>query len=330
MDLKLRLTCLPLVISMFAASSLRGDNLNVSAIAIGGRNLDWTEEANTLRAAPGATISYYQLGRARVSADPTDYVAPGPWSAAWQNSASYPVVSRQVNTPAPTSQLTWASPYYSLAKVDMAASPKRVQSRNFSTGSASSAVNYSVRIDHYSSTPLDYFVVLEHPKSTLGISPAYTLQPNGSGGTYLPINPHGARARAAVDVMVDGLPVWSSESTYMWEELADFDAGDKRLTSWGNTLVENGETRLYLGKLQAGKSITISFIVRSDTWVDADTCGTAYATGFNTPDVRHCFDLTQTVDLPSLSSGPAGIWVYAKNLNTTPVVIGTPVNWPLF
>ena len=54
----------------------------------------------------------------------------------------------------------------------MAPSPKKVQSRNFSTGWARSAVNYSVKVEHYGSTPLDYFVALQHPKFTLGVSPA--------------------------------------------------------------------------------------------------------------------------------------------------------------
>ena len=78
-------------------------------------------------------------------------------------------------------------------------------------GWARSAVNYSVRVEHSSSTPLDYFVLLQHPKFLLGVQAAYTLQPNGFGGDYLYKSPDAARARAAVDVLVDGRPVWSSE-----------------------------------------------------------------------------------------------------------------------
>ena len=139
--------------------------------------------------------------------------------------------------------------------------------------------------------------------------------------------PNAARARAAVDVLVDGLPVWSSESTYMYPEGTASYAWDKRLTSWGNTLVDNGETKLYLGKLYPGQSITITFVVRTDTFVNADSCGTAYGIGFNVPDQKTCFDLSQTVDLPFDGSGPPGISVYAKSLNTSPF-LAIPIYWP--
>lgn len=332
MDLKPRFTSLALAVWILAVPSLRADNLNVSPIAISGRNLDWTEEGNTLKWPGGAIYSYYQMGRARIQSETSDYFAPGPWSAAWQNSPSYPAFSRHADTPAATQQLTWASPYYSLAKVDMGSTPKRVQSRNFSTGWARSAVNYSVRVEHTSATPLDYFVVLQHPKFLLGVQAAYTLQPGGpggGGGTYLYKSPDAARARAAVDVLVDGLPVWSSESTYMYPDGDASYPWDKRLTSWGNTPVDNGQTKLYLGKLQAGKAITITFVVRADTYVDADNCGTSYG-GWNSPDEKRCFDLTQTVELPTLPTGPVGISVYGKDLNTTPFLLSSPIYWPLF
>jgi hypothetical protein len=132
-----------------------------------------------------------------------------------------------------------------------------------------------------------------------------------------------------VDVLVDGLPVWSTESTYMYPENSAHYAWDKRMTSWGNALVANGQTKLYLGKLQAGKGITITFVVRTDTYVDAAICGTATG-GSNSPDQKRCFDLTQTVELPNPASGPVGISVYAKNLNTTASPLGHPVYWPLF
>ncbi|MCX6626234.1 MAG: hypothetical protein NTW28_01205, partial [Candidatus Solibacter sp.] len=170
-------------------------------------------------------------------------------------------------------------------------------------------------------------------KLSVSVSPAYTLQPGGpggGGGTYLYKSPVAARARAAVDVLVDGLPVWSSESTYMYPEALANYPWDRRMTSWGNTPVDNGQTKLYLGKLVAGKAITISFIVRTDTWVNADACGTAYGMGFNTPDEKRCFDLIATADLPSPALGPVGISVYGKNLNTSPFLLSNPIDWLLF
>jgi hypothetical protein len=328
-----RLTSAALVVSIFAIPALWAENLNVSPIAISGRSINWTEEAGALKIIGAATFTYSQVGHARIQQEPNDYFVVAPWSAAWLNSPSHPVLSRQANTPAPTSSLTWASPYYSLAKIDMAATPTVVSSRNFTTGWARSVMNYSVHVEHNSSTPLDYFVLLDNPKYLLGVSPGYTLQPGGpggGGGTYLYKSPNAARARAAVDVLVDGLPVWSSESNYMYPEgTADY-PWDKLLSTWGNTVTENGQTKLYLGKMSAGKAITVTFVVRSDTFVDGDGCGTAYG-GWNTPDEKRCFDLTQTVQLPHVSnSSPVGISLYAKNLNTTPILIGYPILWSLF
>ena len=140
--------------------------LNVSHIATTLRGINWTEEASTPVVNSGATITYYVMGRARVEGDASDYFGPGPWSAAWHNAASHPVVQRQVNTPLPTAQLAWASPVYRRASVNMAAFPKQVSSRTFSSGQATAAVNYAVRVQHFSVQPNDYFIVLNHPRSS--------------------------------------------------------------------------------------------------------------------------------------------------------------------
>ena len=198
----------------------------------------------------------------------------------------------------------------------MAGPEKQLQSRTFTTGWAVAAGNYSVRTEHYSSMALDYFILLNHPKYLRSIQAAYDLVPGSNGGTYLYKKPTSARARAAVDVLVNGLPVWTSESTYMFPEGTASYAWDKIETTWGNTVTANGQTRLYLGKLNAGASITITFIVRTDVHAVADQCGTANW-GYYSPDEKRCFDLTQTVQLTSSESGgPVSFSVYAKQLNT--------------
>ena len=126
-----------------------------------------------------------------------------------------------------------------------------------------------------------------------------------------------------MDVLVDGLPVWSSESTYMYPEGTANYPWDKVETTWGNTVTANGQTRLYLGKLYTGQAITITFIVRTDAHAAADKCGSAYWGGGSPPEKR-CFDLSQTVQLtsPGTGSGPVSFSVYAKPLNTLP-----PLQW---
>jgi hypothetical protein len=292
--------------------------LNVSKIATTFRGIDWNVEASAPVVNSGATITYYQMGRARVEGDASDFFAPGPWSAAWSNAASYPVVQRQVNTPLPTAQLAWGSPVYRMGSVDMAAFPKHVASRTFSSGWATAAVNYSVRVQQFSMPANDYFIILNHPTIQRVVQAAYSLQsggPGGSGGTYQYFSPNSARARAAVDILVDGLPVWSYESTYMYpENTADY-AWEKVETTWGHTLDPNSQTKLYLGRLGAGKSMTITFIVRTDAHANAPQCGTQSGS-WNNPDVKRCFDLTQAVSMNGLETGPVSFLVYAKRLDS--------------
>jgi hypothetical protein len=308
-----------LAILQIAVSS--AENLNVSRIAIAPRSIDWTEEANApIVIGSWATFDYWQVGHARIHADTMDWYV-NPWSQVnWTSSPTSPNTMRQLVTPPPTSSLKYSSPYYQLAKVDMTPNPKIVQSRTYSTGSAQSAVNYSIKVSHGSAQPLDYFIYLYHPKILTGVQAAYTLQPGGpggSGGTYLYKFPTTASSRGAVDVLVDGLPVWSNESMYMYPDGTAEWAWDKLFTKWGNPLVDNGTTKLYIGRIAANTIVNVSLIVRTDVKAVASQCGTEYG-GWNYADTQHCFDLTQSVQLPAGAQIPA-IYVFGKYLNTTPI-----------
>src|SRR5688572_15204590 len=65
MDTTPRLTCLPLVVVILTIPALYSENLNVSPIAISGRNLNWTEEAAAPRERGGAPYTFFQMGRTR-------------------------------------------------------------------------------------------------------------------------------------------------------------------------------------------------------------------------------------------------------------------------
>jgi hypothetical protein len=304
--------------------------LNVSHIATTLRGIDWYVEKDAPVVNSGATITYFEMGRARVQGDASDHFAIGPWSAAWDNTTAYPVVQRSVNTPAPTAQLAWGSPFYRIGSVDMAAFPKHIASRTFSSGWATAAVNYTVRVQQYSPQPNDFFIVVNHPTVQRVVQAAYSLNsggPGGSGGTYQYLSPTSARSRAAIDVLVDGLPVWTYESTYMYPENTAEYAWDKLETTWGHTLDPNSQTKLYLGRLRAGKSLTISFIVRTDAHANAAQCGTQSGS-WNNPDVKRCFDLSQTVNMNGFQTGTPSFLVYAKRLDAVGGVTGDEPNGP--
>jgi hypothetical protein len=320
MSLIYRISSCALLAMMHIASS-PAENLNVSRIAIAPRNIDWAEEATApIVQGSWAIFDYWQSGHARIQGDLLDFYVKQ-WSQVnWADAPALPNITRLLATPAPTSSLKYGSPYYQLAKVDMAPNPRVVQSRTFGTGWAQSAANYTIKVFHGSAQPLDYFIYLYHPKILTGVQAAYTLQPGGpggSGGTYLYKHPDSAGSRAAVDVLVDGLPVWSTESAYMYpEDTADY-AWDKLFTKWGSPVVDNGTTKLYIGRLAAYQVVHVSLIVRTDVKAVASQCGTEYAS-YGSADTKRCFDLTQTVQLQPGAQIPA-IYVFGKYLNTTPV-----------
>jgi hypothetical protein len=300
----------------------KAENLNVSQIAIAPRSINWTEEASApVVYGSWASFDYSQVGHTRIHADTKDWYQ-NPWSQVnWTSSPTTPNTMRQLVTPPPNSTVKYSSPYYQLAKVDMTPTPKVVQSRTFSTGSAQTALNYTIKVSHGSSQPLDYFIHVYHPKILTGVAAAYTLQPGGpggSGGTYLYKFPTTASSRASMDVLVDGLPVWSTESTYMYPDGTAGWAWDKLFTKWGTTPVDNGSTKLYIGRLAANTIVRVTLIVHADVKADASQCGTEYG-GWNTADTIHCFDLTQTVQLAAGAQIPA-VYVYGKYLNTTPIL----------
>ena len=319
--MRLNFHTLSVAVILTVSVSSSAENLNVSRIAIAPRNIDWTEEAQSpIVQGSWASFDYWQAGHARIAGDPFAFYVK-PWSQVnWTDAPLLPDITRLLSTPAPTSSLKYGSPYYQLAKVDMSPNPRFVQSRTFATGSAESAANYSIRVSHGSAQPLDYFIYLYHPKILTGVQAAYTLQPGGPGGpggTYLYKHPSSAGSRAAVDVLVDGLPVWSTESAYMYPEgTADY-PWDKLFTKWGNPVVDNGTTKLYIGRIPAGKVVSVSLIVRTDVKADASQCGTENG-GYNSADTQRCFDLTQTVQLQPGAQIPA-VYVFGKYLNTTPV-----------
>jgi hypothetical protein len=319
-----------------AAQAAWAQNLNVSRIATSYRSLSWSEEASTLSSPFIGTITYFEWARARSHNDARDYLSASSWNFNWTSTPSYPTITRSVATPPPYqqngNQYTYDSPFYSRGLVDMWGAEKFVKSATFSTGWATAAVNYSARVEHSSSTPLDYFILLHHPTLTRGVAAGSSLQPGGpggSGGTILTKWPDSARSRTAIDVLVNGLPVWSSESTYLYPEGNAQNPTDRRETSWGNPVTTGEQTKLYLGKLSAGSSLNITFIVRTDAHATAPDCGTWYSANYDYT-YNHewrCFQVNESVQLNGTTSGnPVSFRVYAKQLNTSPLIAG-PFNF---
>lgn len=301
------------------ASAACAEQLNVSRIVTGTQTaVDWTE-LNKISASVG-TLSHFDLGTVSNGSGATVVYDPPPWTAALSAAPTQPKVSRVTTLKDYTdngAQVTYDQHYTGSASVDMtpaSPTPKPVISRAFKSGGASASVSYRVKVVVTSAKPLDYFVALAIPQQKRGVSPAYDLCCSGdsNGGTYSYRKPNSASARAAVDLYVDDLPVWSSESAYIYPKLAGGDAFDALEVTWDKSTAP-GATTLFLGRFASGAAFVVTLVVRTEAHGDG-ACGTqSYGFPGPTSYAKHCLDLAQTVTLTGAAGQPAGFTVFTKS-----------------
>jgi hypothetical protein len=194
------------------------------------------------------------------------------------------------------------------------------------TGAAADArLSYRAQITNTSKLTLDYFVDLRVPAITGGPQPAYSLCCSGdsNGGTYEYMRPKGWNAQAAVDLLVDGLPVWSSEQTAL--DPNDGTSGgpfDELDVAWDQPAGPS-TTTLFLGRIAPGGSLTVTMVIRADVNDLAPDCGTqAPGSYLSHTYTLHCFDMSKQIALVNANLPYArGAWspfrIYAK----TPFVL---------
>jgi len=300
-------------------SAWAADQINVSKIATGTHTgVDWAAVDAQPKVAVGA-LSYFTLATAAVQGDAQPFVAPPPWSATLQAVPAYPDLLRKTPLADYTqggADFHYARDYGSLAEADMAGATKQVRAGAFRDGSGNAAASYRVRIDNTTGQPLDYFVDLAVPVFARTAQPGYDLCCSGdsNGGTYTYHRPKSARARAAVDLFADELPVWSSESTFLYPNDSQTGSPFDKLEWQWDRAPGTGSARLYLGRLAAGGALTLTLVVRAEAATLATDCGITGG-GFyngNQYDVR-CYDLQQTVQLAGGANGaPVAMSLYAK------------------
>jgi hypothetical protein len=311
------------IAAALAATAASGEQLNVSKIATGThRAIDWSAVNALPEANDGATLSYFTLATTSIDTEATPYFAIAPWSAAYQSAPTHPKLER--SEPADpymigNATFTYSPPISRVATADMKASPKSVASRTGAKGraKASATVSYAARIEHTGSAPLDYFVELKVPSYQRDATPAYDLSSSSDsgGGTYTYHVPDSAKSRGAVDVYVDGLPVWSNESVYHFPDDPNNDPFAEQEWSWGNPAGPATST-LYLGRLSSGKSLTVTLIARTNVNAKADYCGIQGPfSPFGDPEFSvHCLQVSQSIELKRGGDGePVGFRIYSKH-----------------
>lgn len=288
--------------------------LNVSQIATGTySSINWAMELGGANVG-GWSLGYFSLATADIDTDASAYFAPDPWSAALTTGPGYPSLTRSKATQNYSqggAQFQYDQSSSRLAEVDMASSTGKTVTADVFDGGASGAsadgvLSYRAQVSNTTAQTLDFFMDLKVPTMKRSAEPGYDLCCAGdsNGGTYSYHRPKSWNAQAAVDVLVDGLPVWSSEQTALYPDTGNSgDPFDELDIAWDQP---NGPstTTLFLGRIAAGKTISVTFIVRADANDLAPDCGIQSPGSHldHTYEV-HCFSLSQQVNLVSAISG---------------------------
>lgn len=180
------------------------------------------------------------------------------------------------------------------------ASARQLDVQTFASGTGASVLSYAVRIEAPAGPARKTFLRFAVPTLVRdGIHASQTAGPSGQQPVVT--WPKRLQARTAVDVYVDGLPVWSSESMRLQPRRYKPDTPGELVPGWGSPM-DGGTATLFLGSLPALSVRTAVIVMRSDLRVDAPTCHTdhlAYGT-----DLRRCDAQLEGLRLPSRSAAP--------------------------
>jgi hypothetical protein len=305
---------------MTVAGAAPADEINVSRIATGTFTpITFSSYANK-PTVNGAAISYFVMATGAVDTETGAHFATAPWTASLSPAPTYPDLLRQtVNAPYDQggAHFEYAAAAARQARVSMSVvPPKTIDAATFVKGAASagSAVTYRVRIAHTSASALDYFLDLAVPVQKLTVQPAYNLCCSGdsNGGTYNYLRPEEAQARTEADVYVDGLPVWSSASTYLYPGGATGSPFDKAQADWDKGASPT-DTRLYLGRLSQGQVMTVTLEARSDVKAKSPCGIESPGSSFSKTYTIHCLELRESVRMNGGANGaPVAFTVYSK------------------
>jgi len=293
-------------------------NINVSDLATGqfqGINFG---VVNALPKLPCGACTYAGSSTAIKSPDAAPTLMPQAWPASAQSILPVPpVVARQKDNLLHGTFINgyeqiydwsvWRRAAIDFGIIDWVASSFVVED-----GSAGSVVAYHVKVTNDAPVERHYFVELAIPVASRLVQHAYDLIPGDNGGTYVFFRPDWAFGRSLVDLLVDGLPVWSNTSSYNFPDDYDGSLFTDQIIDWGDT--DDDRVRLYLGKLAPAATFDIDYSVRTDSRASAD-CGFE-SHSFPPQKIYHCYALQMLRSLPA--SDRSEMWsldfeVYAKD-----------------
>ena len=166
--------------------------------------------------------------------------------------------------------------------------------QTWKTGSGAAVVSHAIRLTTPAVMAKHTYVEFDVPSLMRGWQYAYDV---GGPSGYQPIttNPHRFQSRVAMDIYVDGLPVWTAQSHLLHPDAWTPPNHTPHVVNWGAALDGAADTTLYLGQLPAGSTRTITVVMRSDLRTEAPTCKTdsAYGTTY-----QRCHSMREGMSLP--------------------------------
>lgn len=174
---------------------------------------------------------------------------------------------------------------------------RQMSVQTWKTGSGASAVSYAIQLTTPNNhLPRRTYLEFSVPELTRGWQYAgYVGGP--SGNQPITTSPKRVQTRAAVDVYIDGLPVWSSESNLLIPQRFDPPYDQQIKVQWGPALAADKVT-LFLGTLPAGSTRTVAMVIRTDLRVDAPTCHNDTEWGQTS---QRCHSQLEALSLPSVT-----------------------------
>ncbi|TVZ40957.1 hypothetical protein P886_0293 [Alteromonadaceae bacterium 2753L.S.0a.02] len=311
---------LTLLAIWYGASAL-ALNYNVSERVTGNY-----ESVNFVLASKTPTLAcgdcrYSLMSGAAISSDATLHISPSSWPAPFHNSLVSPYqVVREDATPQGQLNNYGYQQFYDWDYFERSATAYNPQehyivSEEFSSGEAQGVTQVHIEASNNATNSRQYFAYFVVPERVFAKNFAYNLVPGSNGGTYVYKEQNSGFTRSLVEVVVDGLPVWTQTSGYNYPE--DFIGNtffDLTLL-WGESSATSA--RLFLGTFEPGESFTLDYSIFTDALVDAPNCGTEslgywgdYAT------VHHCYGLSEKRNLPISVRGSQTplIQIYTKEL----------------
>lgn len=205
-----------------------------------------------------------------------------------------------------------------LAEAARPFSSTEITAHTFGSGRVESITSQYIQLDDTGQTARAQFLEFRMPLSLLTDNFAYTLVPGSNGGTYVYYYQDAAYARYTLDVVVNGLVVWSQEETFDYIQALSSGAFTGFYSEWGSTALDGDRIILFLGRLPEEASWDISLVIRAEVMADADKCGKVYGVtaGLNPGEsMIHCYELTQKANGLVLGRSSSQIVsVYAKDI----------------